>query len=157
MSQLMRSYSYSLTTFWNVPDSSFNNWHVCRCAVCYRNEKFITIFIRVCYLSLFWATCIESMPFYLFYLRSTIMFSTQPFEFQISAAAGALFNLSAHCGAVFPLSFKKDVHLMAQYCPICQHQCLPRSSKGILPSYFPSKTLYAFPPLCLHVIPVWVK
>jgi hypothetical protein len=35
---------------------------------------------------------------------------------------------------------------MAQHCPICQHQCLSRSSKGILPSYFPPKTLYPFVP-----------
>jgi len=37
------------------------------------------------------------MPSYPFYLRSTLTFSIQPFKFQISAAAGALINLSAHC------------------------------------------------------------
>jgi hypothetical protein len=77
----------------------------------------MTIFTRVCYLSLFWTTCSQSLPSYPVHLRSTLTFSVQPFKFRIFAAAGALINLSAHCRTVYSLSFKKDVHLMAQHCP----------------------------------------
>lgn len=57
----------------------------------------MAICMRVCYLFLFLATCHQPMPSYPFYLRSTLTFSIQPFIFQISAAAGAQINLSAHC------------------------------------------------------------
>ena len=49
---------------------------------------------------------------------TTLTFSIWPFKCQFSAAAGALINLNAHCGAVFCCSDEKNVHLMGQYCPI---------------------------------------
>jgi hypothetical protein len=45
-----------------------------------------------------------------------LTFSTPPSKCYFSAAAGALFSLSTHCGSVFSCL---DVHLMGQLCPIC--------------------------------------
>lgn len=41
------------------------------------------------------------------------------FKCHIPAAAIELFNLNTQCRTVFPLSGKKAVHLMEQYCLIC--------------------------------------
>jgi len=49
-----------------------------------------------------------------------LTFSIWHFKYLVSAAAaGALFNLNAHCGTLFSLSYEKDVLLMGQHCPVC--------------------------------------
>jgi hypothetical protein len=45
-------------------------------------------------------------------------FRVRLFKCHVSVAAGALFNLNAHCKAMFSLSDEKNVHLMGQCCPI---------------------------------------
>lgn len=42
------------------------------------------------------------------------------FKCQVSAVAGAFLKLSADYGALFSCSDEQNVHLMAQFCPICQ-------------------------------------
>ena len=50
-------------------------------------------------------------------LLRPLTLSFQPFKFQVSAVAKALFSSSAHYGAVFSCLDEKDVHLMGQCCP----------------------------------------
>jgi hypothetical protein len=42
------------------------------------------------------------------------------FKCQVCAVAGAFLKLSADYGALFSYSDEQNVHLMAQFCPICQ-------------------------------------
>jgi hypothetical protein len=51
-------------------------------------------------------------------LLNMLTFSIQPFECQVSAAAGVLFNLNVRHRTVFPYWNAKDVHLMGQLCPV---------------------------------------
>ena len=50
---------------------------------------------------------------------TTLTFSAQPFNCQISAAVGALFNLNAHSKRVDSLLDKTGVEWLGQCCPIC--------------------------------------
>jgi hypothetical protein len=47
-----------------------------------------------------------------------LTFSIQPFKCQVFAAAGALFNINAHCRTMFPYWNAKDVQLMRQIFPV---------------------------------------
>jgi len=51
-------------------------------------------------------------------LEISLTFIIWPFESHIAAAAGAVFNLNAHCKTEFSLSGEKHVHVMGQQSPI---------------------------------------
>jgi len=71
--------------------------------VCYFSYRYICACVRFVF------------NFTLFHLSA---FSVWSLKSQISAVAGALCNLSAHCRTVFSLLDKKDVHFMGQRCPV---------------------------------------
>jgi len=63
-------------------------------------------------------------------LKCILNFSIWHFKYLASAAAaGALFNLNAHCGTLFSLSYEKEVLLMGWHCPVCPFRVKVSNSK----------------------------
>ena len=50
--------------------------------------------------------------------RECLTFSTKPLKSQISAAAGAMFSVNAHC-RMFPLTGEMEVHFIGQHYQVC--------------------------------------